>query len=265
MEIFERKKQRRILPDWIIKGGKKSEPTDTEKTTSAEAEKNDSQNATLVQIENVKIKRKTIDKKEKGVKNANLKKVKIIIEKKEKGVKNANLKDKPKPVNLKCVGQKSKRVNMPSPNFQPQDNIMQPNHQAFQKTMSSNTQTTQKDLPDTTTTSDIVTSHTVQKTTTKKYQRMKESPPKNKDAKEDKPAATATMYYMQKMVTHEPRMMEEWPEEDSDKEMESEMIKLQIEHETEKEERMKRVEMRGMRKTSNSSKQYHSLRRERRG
>ena len=28
--IFERKKQRRILPDWIIKGGKKSEPPDTE-------------------------------------------------------------------------------------------------------------------------------------------------------------------------------------------------------------------------------------------
>ena len=48
---------------------------------------------------------------------------------------------------------------------------------------------------------------------------------------------------MQKTVTHEPRMMEEWPEEDSDKEMESEMIKLQIEHEKEKEERMKRVEM----------------------
>jgi hypothetical protein len=38
-------------------------------------------------------------------------------------------------------------------------------------------------------------------------------------------------------------MLEEWPEEDSDKEMESEMIKLQIEHETEKEERMKIVEM----------------------
>ena len=47
------KKQRRILPEWIIKGGKKSEPPDTEKTNSAEAEKNDSQNKDLVQIENV--------------------------------------------------------------------------------------------------------------------------------------------------------------------------------------------------------------------
>ena len=50
------KKQRRILPEWIIKGGKKSEPPDTEKTNSAEAEKNDSQNAVLVQIEKSKSK-----------------------------------------------------------------------------------------------------------------------------------------------------------------------------------------------------------------
>ena len=37
---------------------------------------------------------------------------------------------------------------------------------------------------------------------------------------------------------------EEWPEEDSDKEMEQEMVKLQIEIETEKVERLKRVKLR---------------------
>ena len=45
------------MPEWIIKGGKRSEPPDTEKTNSAEAETNDSQNEDLVQIENVKIKK----------------------------------------------------------------------------------------------------------------------------------------------------------------------------------------------------------------
>jgi hypothetical protein len=58
----------------------------------------------------------------------------------------------------------------------------------------------------------------------------------NTDAKEDMPDVLQT-------ITVEAVRMEEWPEEDSDKEMEAEMIKLQIEHEEEKDSRLKRVEM----------------------
>ena len=56
---------------------------------------------------------------------------------------------------------------------------------------------------------------------------------KNKDAKEDMPVvlpAIPDVYNTQK-ATVEAGMIEEWPEEDSDKEMEAEMIKLQMEHE----------------------------------
>ena len=56
--------------------GKNQNPQTLKKKNSAEAEKNDSQNATLVQIENVKIKKNTIDKKEKGVKKCQPKKSK---------------------------------------------------------------------------------------------------------------------------------------------------------------------------------------------
>ena len=71
--LLEKKTQKRVLPKWILEGGKRSEPPDTEKTNSAEAEKNVSQIEDLVQIENVKIKK---NKKNKGVKKANLKKSK---------------------------------------------------------------------------------------------------------------------------------------------------------------------------------------------
>ena len=53
------------------------------------------------------------------------------------------------------------------------------------------------------------------------------------DAKEDMPVvltAIPDVYNVQK-ATVEAGMMEEWPMEDSDKEMEAEMIKLQMEHE----------------------------------
>ena len=71
-------------------------------------------------------------------------------------------------------------------------------------------------------------------------------------AQEDMPGTTATIVtsamtrptVMEKTVAKESKMYEEWPEEDSDKEMEQEMIKLQIEIETEKVERLKRVELR---------------------
>ena len=36
------KKKKRVLPDWILKGGKKIEPPDTEKISSDKAEKNNS-------------------------------------------------------------------------------------------------------------------------------------------------------------------------------------------------------------------------------
>ena len=55
------------------------------------------------------------------------------------------------------------------------------------------------------------------------------------DAKEDMPVVPQT-------TTVDAVRMEEWAEEDSDKEMEEEMIKLQIEHEEEKDKRLKRVE-----------------------
>ena len=107
-----RKKKTRVLPNWILEGGKRSEPPDTEKINSAGAEKNDSLIVDLIQKDEVKMKkRKTITK---GVKNANLKKIKVIV----KGVKNANLIAKPKLVNVKCVGQTS-----PSKNCQPKENM----------------------------------------------------------------------------------------------------------------------------------------------
>ena len=40
--LIEKKKQKRVLPEWILKGGKKTEPPDTEKITSAKAEKSNS-------------------------------------------------------------------------------------------------------------------------------------------------------------------------------------------------------------------------------
>ena len=73
-------------------------------------------------------------------------------------------------------------------------------------------------------------------------------------AQEDMPGTTTTATIvtsamtkptvMEKTIAKESKMNEEWPEEDSDKEMEQEMVKLQIELETEKLERLKRVELR---------------------
>ena len=52
------KRKKRVLPNWILEGGKRSEPPDTEKINSAEAEKNDSLVKDLIQNEKVKMKKK---------------------------------------------------------------------------------------------------------------------------------------------------------------------------------------------------------------
>ena len=57
--FFEKTKQKRVLPDWILKEGKKVEPPDTEKITSAKAEKNNSK----VEIFNENVKGKKNDEK----------------------------------------------------------------------------------------------------------------------------------------------------------------------------------------------------------
>jgi hypothetical protein len=65
-----RKEKKRVLPNWILEGGKRSEPPDTEKINSAVAEKNDSLILDLIQKYEVKMKkRKTITK---GVKTPTL-------------------------------------------------------------------------------------------------------------------------------------------------------------------------------------------------
>ena len=54
---YLRKRKKKVLPNWILEGGKRSEPPDTEKINSAEAEKNDSLIKDLIQIEKVKMKK----------------------------------------------------------------------------------------------------------------------------------------------------------------------------------------------------------------
>ena len=53
--ILLEKKKTRVLPNWILEGGKRSEPPDTEKINSAGAEKNDSLIIDLIQKDEVKM------------------------------------------------------------------------------------------------------------------------------------------------------------------------------------------------------------------
>ena len=73
--LFLRKKQqKRVLPDWILKGGKKVEPLDTEKITSAKAEKNNSK----VEILKENVKRKKNNEKNGKKKGGKMQKVKLM-------------------------------------------------------------------------------------------------------------------------------------------------------------------------------------------
>jgi hypothetical protein len=55
---LRKKKNTRVLPNWILEGGKRSEPPDTEKINSAGAEKNDSLIVDLIQKDEVKMKKR---------------------------------------------------------------------------------------------------------------------------------------------------------------------------------------------------------------
>ena len=120
---------------------------------------------------------------------------------------------------------------MPCPKSKYRNKFEQSNHQALQKMAEMNAYLPsrrkdtdgQEELPASTTITTI------------------ESSAKARPTGKEKTMATTTT------VTKESKELimknEEWPEEDSDKEMEQEMVKLQIELETEKVERLKRAEL----------------------
>ena len=248
-----KRKKKRVLPEWITNGGKKIEPPPTEKIDSDSPEKNKEHENKKNKLgkkdlmltekkEKVILKKKEKMLKEGKKENVRIEKIAKIFEKKEikdkKKIKNPTL------VTLECVKVEGpEKANMPCPPSQRESNYQVLQNMAAPTPLSSNADLDGTNANPANTSRDVLplsekTDQLAQaRVTVPRDARLAVMP---NDARETV-TRVADLPPVEGATSICPNL-EDWPEGDSDQELEEQMLMLSIRHEKEKEERLREVE-----------------------